>query len=80
MIDGTFRICFEYVAANGDTIRSEQKYGAAFLTQENRDSTIAKKAAELCGKVINAMKEDGIIQAPTNVIRVDFQKRKRVAA
>ncbi|MDF2434741.1 MAG: hypothetical protein JWP44_4372 [Mucilaginibacter sp.] len=80
MIDGTFRICFEYVAPNGDTIRSEHPYGPAFLALVNRDSVVAKKAAELCGKVINAMKEDGTIPPPTNVLRVDFQKRKLVAA
>jgi hypothetical protein len=80
MIDGTFIVAFEYVAANGDTIRSEHKYGPAFLTIENQAAAVAKKASELQGKVINAMKEDGVIPPPGNVIRVDFQNRKRVAA
>jgi hypothetical protein len=80
MIDGNFRICFEYVATNGDTVRSEQKYTSWLLTMEDRDALIAGKAGELCHKVINAMKEDGTIPPPTNVLRVDFQKRKLVAA
>lgn len=80
MIDGIFVISFEYVCSNGDTIRSEHKYGAALLTGENPAAAISKKAAELHGKVINAMKEDGVIPPPSNVIRVDFRDRKRAAA
>jgi hypothetical protein len=80
MIDGTFRLCFEYVADNGDTVRAEHKYGAGFPAMPDRNSVISMRAGELCVKVINALKEDGIIPPPTNVLRVDFQKRKLVAA
>lgn len=77
MINGTFIISFEYVAADGDTLRSEHKWGPAFLTSEDNGSMVTKKAAELHGKIIKAMKEDGIIPPPSNVIRADFQNRKR---
>lgn len=79
MIDGQFWLRFEYIAENGDTVRSEHHYGPALLSLENADAMLGKKVAELRSKVVNALKEDGIIPPPSNVIRIDFQKR-RVAA
>lgn len=78
VMDGIFRLRFEYVADNGDTVRSEHAYGAKlFAAASDNVSNLSKKVAELHGKVFRALKEDGIIPPPDNVIRVDFQRRKR---
>jgi hypothetical protein len=77
VIDGNFIISFEYVERNGDTLRSEHRWGPAFLTSSNAGSLVTKKAEELHRKIITAMKDDGIIPPPSNVIQVDFQNRKR---
>lgn len=80
MIDGTFSLRFEYISAAGDIVRSEHIYGGMHASLTGSAADIGKRANELRAKVINSLKEDGIIPPPTNVLRVDFQKRKLVAA
>ncbi|QTD88783.1 hypothetical protein [Burkholderia anthina] len=75
----TFRLTFEYVDASGDTLRSTQVVSPPDL-QRMRDpgSHIASLAVNLHQKIVAAMKDDGYIEPPNNVIKVDFQRRKRV--
>ncbi|CAB3779329.1 hypothetical protein LMG28688_00806 [Paraburkholderia caffeinitolerans] len=78
-IAARFRLRFEYLGPNEEIVRTEHVYGAdQFLSLQNAESAVAKKAIELQEKIINALREDGTIPPPSNVIKVDFIRGKRV--
>lgn len=73
-----FRLRFDYLDADGQIIRSEHAFNAEDLIKAGTaDKLVAQKAIELKAKVINAMQADGYLPPPSNVINVDFKRRKR---
>ncbi|WP_042298989.1 hypothetical protein [Paraburkholderia kururiensis] len=77
-IRGFFRLRFEFVDADTNTVRTERVFHEAeFTGVPDFPGLIAKSARELNDKLLRSLEEDGTIAAPSNVIHVDFKRRQR---
>lgn len=77
-VPSLFRLRFEYVHEGGATLRSEKIFNAGdLLDAKSAEAIVTREAATLHGKIVKAMKDDGYIPPPSNVIHVDFKRGKR---
>ncbi|WP_175795950.1 hypothetical protein [Burkholderia anthina] len=73
-----FRLRFEYLGPDESIVRSEKVFTAHDLLAASKpDVDVGRAAVALHAKIINALREDGIIPPPSNVIKVDFTRGKR---
>lgn len=78
-VPGIFRIQFEFVDSQDNTIRTEQVFTPHHFAKVSEfRKMVGDSALELHDKLIGALKDDLIIPPPSNVTKVDFQRRKRV--
>jgi hypothetical protein len=72
-----FTLRLEHVDNELNVTRSEQSlgYDEVMSKQHKTPNIIAATADILLSKIVRSLKEDGIIPPPSNVLRVDFQRR-----